>query len=110
MCGTAIDKHPDAADTEVLGELQVRVTIADHHARREVYTAIAYPVIHQCSARLATTAAVLAGVGTDEHSVELQSLRSERFDHEGLWPLELVSGEGGGAEAVLVGHHDEPIA
>ena len=52
----------------------------------------------------------MARVRTDEHGFELQSLRAERLDHEGLRQLETVSGKGGGTNAVLVRHHDKRVA
>ena len=42
-----------------------------------------------------------------EHGVEINALRTEQFQYEAVRRFELVAGQTGRAEPILVGDHDE---
>jgi hypothetical protein len=101
---------PDAhtTDTQVSCELQVRIPIADHHARSAIDTL--HVLIDEPGGGLAARAAIGFEVRAHEDGVELDALRAECVEDEVMRDIEGLLRKALRAEAVLVGDHHQPEA
>ena len=99
-----------AADAEVGGQLDIGLPVADHEGGWPVPGSVAQIVEHQAGLGLAAVATVGRGVRAHAHGLEHDALRAEHADEQVLQGPELLLAEARGAEAVLVGHHNEGVA
>ena len=100
----------EAADAEVVGELQVGLTVADHRGVVKVDAAVAQVVLHQAEAWLARRRIVGGPAAVDQHLAEHDALALEHLQHEIVGTVEARARICLAAEAVLVAddHEFEP--
>ena len=98
---------PEATHAQVVGELQVGVAVADHHAGVAIHRSRAHEFIHQAGARLAAFAAVFGNVRANEDFGNFDPLGGEQRHQEFVRAVEVFLWEAVGSEPVLVADHHQ---
>jgi hypothetical protein len=99
----------DCAATDVGGQRNVGLAIAEHEAFREVDRVTEQVWHDESRSGLSTLAAIVRVMRTDQDFVEVNSLTLQELEQQALWAFEFLARKHARAEPILVRHHDEAI-
>ena len=97
----------DTANAEILREGDVGLAVADDGGLVARPSDVLHVIREQAELGLAAVTLVGGGVRADPHRLELDALRRQDVEQQLLQGAKLLLAETRGAEAVLVGDHDE---